>query len=159
MCAGLFPMSAWFHLRFCEHGIGDGEVSDKFSLLIKSQKGRQVLWMEIKSSFKGDRRLMVVREERNVRYYFVVKTGKEEDGNFGDRGKVAVGGPDLVAEEGKVFRWWDDTDVVSKVETTIGQNLRWYQLPHAQESILKHQPNQFRIVLVLGYKLYAHCPT
>lgn len=35
-------------------GKRDGcEVSDRFSWLIKSQKGRQVLWMEIKSSFKG----------------------------------------------------------------------------------------------------------
>ena len=53
----------------------------------------------------------------HVRDDFIVEAGEEEDGDFGYGGEVGVRGPDLVAEEGEVFRWWDDTDVVRKVQT------------------------------------------
>jgi hypothetical protein len=44
----------------------------------------------------------------DVRDNFIVEPGEEEDGDFGYGGEVGIGGPDLVAEEGEVFCWWDD---------------------------------------------------
>lgn len=51
--------------------------------------------------------------EEDLRYDFVLKTGEEKYRNFGDGREESVGGPDLVAEEGKVFGRWNDTGSVS----------------------------------------------
>jgi hypothetical protein len=52
----------------------------------------------------------------NVRDNFVLETGEEEDWEFGYRGEVGVGCPDLVAEEGEVSGWWDDSGDVSRIQ-------------------------------------------
>lgn len=78
---------------------------------------------------------------RDVRYNLVVQAGEEEDGYFGYGGEVGVRSPDLVAEKSEIFCWWNDTALVSKVQMKMRGFIRWDQLPHAQESILQHQPN------------------
>ena len=57
-------------------------------------EGSQVLWMEVKSSFRR-------RERENgggLRDDFVTEAGEEKDGNFGYGGKEGIGCPDLMAE-------------------------------------------------------------
>ncbi len=69
--------------------------------------------MEIRSSFDGARDGLWGERREDVRYYFIVEPREEEDGYFGDGGKEGVGGPDLMAEEGEIFCWWDDANFVS----------------------------------------------
>lgn len=64
-------------------------------IIIRSQKGRQVLWMEIGSSF--ERRVRNKRREGNIRYNLVMQARQKEDRDFCDGWKECLRGPDLMA--------------------------------------------------------------
>lgn len=50
---------------------------------------------------------------RNVRDNLVFETRDKEHRDLGYGGNDGFGGPDLVAEEGEIARWWDNTVIVS----------------------------------------------
>ena len=75
----------------------------------------------------------------NLRNNFVLQAGEKEDWDFSDGWEKGIGCPDLMAEKREVSCWWNDARD---------------QLPHAQESVLQHQPNQLLVVLILGHELH-----
>ena len=68
-------------------------------------EGSQVLWMEVKSSFRR-------RERENgggLRDDFVLEAREEKNRDLGYGGKEGIRCPDLMAEVCRVSCWQDDT--------------------------------------------------